>query len=96
MNITEEIIEAGAQAMCAIRFPRVHWSKLPAVQQVMAIDEARACLTGALAAAEPHNVVLAAVPEKLVSHPYLLMYDDEAINSFNACRAAFLAGKVVI
>jgi integrase len=49
-EIIEEIIEAGAQAMCAIRFPRVHWSKLPAVPQVMAIDEARACLTAALAA----------------------------------------------
>jgi hypothetical protein len=101
MNITEEIIEAGARALHDAD-PGVFraWADVVAAEAVgdrlakrvadATRARARACLTAALAAADARGAVLAVVPGELP------VRTSEFANGYNACRAAVLAGRVVV
>jgi hypothetical protein len=91
MNITKEMIEVGARA-----YDPDLWNTATKERRDVLRWRARACLAGALAAAEPHNVVLAVVPDEMPQQVPAGPVTPGVTNGFNACRAAFLAGKVVI
>jgi hypothetical protein len=63
----EKVIEAGARALwemgCAPRQWR--WEALPEQKKQLWRDEARACLTAALAEARAQGAVLAVVPKEI-------------------------------
>lgn len=105
MTIAKEMIEAGARALCQVQeqnggppwdwFPDHERSGRMAKETFR--NSARACLTAALAVAERDCAVLAVVPEAqrkptMVETPSVQQY----ARGFNACRAAVLAGKVVL
>jgi hypothetical protein len=104
MTITEEMIEAGAMALrdnnaAELELPQAgRWEDAGAEFQEYWRKRARACLTAALAAAEARGAVLAVVPgEKDVSYWHNKDEEEWAEHrGFNACRAAVLAGRVVV
>jgi hypothetical protein len=105
MTITEEIIEAGARAMwCAARgLPEADWTGSPShilddFTRDYWRDKARACLTAAHAAAEQEGVIFTRIPAEvdISGGGHGDGYRLRTKMGWNNCRAAVLAGRVVV
>lgn len=91
-DLFQRMVEEGARAMWQSISPPMDWDRAPTSTRERIEGHARACLTAALALAERDGAVLAVVPEeRRASKNYVLPPYDRG---HNACRAAFLAGKV--
>jgi len=104
MNITEAMIEAGARVLWLAQTDHesAAWDKAAALPieddwRQFWRETARACLTTALAAAAPRGAVLAVVPEtRTLPGATGTEAALDYAQGWNACRAAALAGRVVV
>jgi len=107
MNITEAMIEAGARAifMRGWEMPRGFASdddffrerkKWNAEEWDWALSDARACLTAAIPAAEAQGAVLCVVPGEMDHMTAGTQSGPQFVTGHNACRAAVIAGRVVV
>lgn len=88
-DLPERIVEAAARAILAQRFLDIPWERLPPLVRSIALVEARAALTAALAVAEGEGVVLCKVPGEAG-------FDGIVAGVWDTCRDTFLAGRVRI
>lgn len=88
-------IEAGARALCEARTGPGSWIRANEVQTRALMFEAHACLRAFLAAAEADGVVVVRVPDA-THEDDLSRYRQGLELGWNNCRAAVLAGKVVL
>ena len=97
----EKWIEAGARAaynVCADG-DVPSWEATSDDNRQMWREETRACLTAILAAAEADGVVMTRVPDEKQAEPDDYTADERKQgwhDGFGFCRAAVLAGKVVL
>jgi hypothetical protein len=97
MTITEAMIEAGARAIYADTFGlHIGWDDDTERQHERMRDKARACLTAAIPAAEAQGAVLCVVPGEMDHMTAGTQSGPQFVTGHNACRAAVLAGRVVV
>jgi len=89
-------VEAAARALAVVGVGHDRWDDLTHSSKTMCRNDARACLTAALAAAEADGVVLATVPEPEKYERGAGASSAGFVIGHNACRDAVLAGKVTL